>query len=196
VIVLDARNHCELKDTFQKTKAYPYKPSSLNVLAEKTSLFLLDYFQEIFKNRGKSKLHKSKKKTQCQLATLGETVDLKCLPTGYSTNVSPLPDSCDHCRKKLDDGEVLICGHGYHFECYQMMEYGCRHCEEYYKRGIYSNVNSFLDRLEKGPNILTSDEQDETLVEEENEVVEEVETNRSQEVHTEFINALNRVNTW
>jgi len=76
------------------------------------------------------------------------------------------------------------------------MEYGCRHCEEYYKCGIYSNVNSFLDRLEKGPNILTSDEQDETPVEEENKTVEEIETNRSQEVHTEFINALNHVNTW
>jgi hypothetical protein len=62
VVVLDARNHCELKDTFQKTKAYPYKPSLLNILAEKTSVFLLNYFQEIFKNRGKSKLCKSKKK--------------------------------------------------------------------------------------------------------------------------------------
>lgn len=76
-----------------------------------------------------------------------------------------------------------------------MMEYGCRHCEEYYKRGIYSNVNSFLDRLEKGPNTLTSDEQDETPMEE-NESVEEVEANGSQEVHTELLNALGRVNTW
>ncbi|CAG8539657.1 17651_t:CDS:2, partial [Rhizophagus irregularis] len=175
--------------------AYPYKPSLLNILAEKTSLFLLDYFQRIYKNCGKSKLCKSKKKIQCQLATLGETVDTKCLPTGYSTNMPPLPDSCDHCRKKLDDGEVLICGHGYHFECYQMMEYGCRHCEEYYKRGIYSNVNSFLDRLEKGPNVLTSDEQDETPTEE-NETVEEVEANGSQEVHAELLIALIHVNTW
>src|SRR5947199_6429394 len=132
----NARNHCELKDTFQKTKAYPYKPLSLNMLTEKTSLFLLDYFQKIFKNREKSKLCKSKKKLQYQLATLGETVDPKCLQTGYSTNIPPLPDSCDHCHKKLDDGEVLICGHSYHFECYQMLEYSCRHCEEYYKREI------------------------------------------------------------
>ena len=166
MVVLDAQNYCELKDTFQKTKAYPYKPSSLDMLTEKTSLFLLDYFQEIFKNHGKSKLCKSKKKLQCQLATLGETVDPKCLPTGYSTNIPPSPDSCDRCHKKLDDGKVLICGHGYHFECYQMLEYGCRHCEEYYKREIYSNVNSFLERLEKGPNVLTSDEKDESPIEE------------------------------
>lgn len=198
MILLDARNHCELKDTFEKTKAYPYKPSSLKLLTDKTALFLLDYFQEIFKNQGKSKSIKLKKKKtlQYELFTLRETVDPKCLPTGYSANIPPSPDACDHCRKKLDDGEVLICGHGYHFECYQMMEYGCRHCEEYYKRGIYSNVNSFLERLERGPNVLTSEEKDEEVPVEENETVEEIETNKSHEIHTKFLNALNSVNTW
>ena len=146
---MDTWDHCKLKDTFQKSKTYPYKPSALDILTKKTSLFLLDYFKEIYKNRGKSKLYRSKKKTQCQLATLKETVDSRCLPTGYSANIVPLPDSYDHCHKKLDEGEVLICGHGYHFECYQIIEYGCQHYEEYYKRRIYSNVNSFLDRLEK-----------------------------------------------
>ncbi|GES94531.1 hypothetical protein GLOIN_2v1841619 [Rhizophagus clarus] len=85
----------------------------------------------------------------------------------------PLPDSCDHCRKKLDDGEVLICGHGYHFECYQMMEYGYRYYEKYYKRRIYN----------------------ESLTEE-NEMIEKVEANRSQEVHEELLNTLINVNTW
>jgi len=193
--LLDARNHVEVKDTFEKTKAYPYKPLSLNLLTEKTSLFLLEYFHEIFKNCGKSKSKKIKKKMQYKLVTLEETVDPKCLPTEYSTSIPPSPDACDHCHKKLDDGEVLICGHGYHFECYQVMEYGCRHCEEYYKRGIYSNVNSFLDRLEKGPNVLTSEEEEEVPLEE-NETVEEVKISRNQEVHTEFINAFNHVNAW
>ncbi|CAG8705334.1 16894_t:CDS:2, partial [Funneliformis caledonium] len=77
--------------------------------------------------------------------TLKETIDSRCLPTGYSANIVPLPDSY---------------------------------------------------RLEKGPNILTSDEQDATPIEEKNKAVEEVEANRSQEVHTEFINALSHVNTW
>ncbi|CAG8725451.1 15368_t:CDS:2 [Funneliformis caledonium] len=89
------------------------------------------------------------------ISYLKETVDSRCLPTGYSANIVLLLDSCDHCYKKLDK-----------------------------------------DRLEKDPNILTSDEQDATLIEKENEVVEEVEANRSQEVHTEFINALSHVNTW
>ncbi len=90
----------------------------------------------------------------------------------------PLSDSCDHCHKKLDDGKVLICEHGYHFECYQIMEYGCYHCEEYYKCEIYNNVNSFLDWVEKEQNILISDEQDKTLIKEENEMVKEVEANK------------------
>ncbi|RHZ75417.1 hypothetical protein Glove_214g7 [Diversispora epigaea] len=53
--VIDTRNHCELKDIFEKTKAYPYKLSSLNLLTEKTALFLLNYFQEIFNNCGKNR---------------------------------------------------------------------------------------------------------------------------------------------
>jgi len=75
------------------------------------------------------------------------------------------------------------------------MEYECHHCKEYYKRGIYSNVNSFLDQLEKKSNILTSDKQDKTLIEEENEMAEKVEANKGQKVYTEFINALNHINT-
>lgn len=90
-----------------------------------------------------------------------------------------------------------MCGHGYHYECYQILEYGCRYCEEYYKRGIYSNVNSFLERLEKGPNILTPEENEgEEILVEENEVIEEVEMNRSQEVHDKLLEALNCINTW
>ncbi|EXX63278.1 uncharacterized protein OCT59_010083 [Rhizophagus irregularis] len=76
-----------------------------------------------------------------------------------------------------------------------MIEYGCHHCDEYYKCKIYSNVNSFLDQLEKGSNVFTFDEQDKTSTEE-NETVEEVEINGSQEVHTELLIALIHVNTW
>ncbi|PKC15875.1 hypothetical protein RhiirA5_407714 [Rhizophagus irregularis] len=84
-----------------------------------------------------------------------------------------LPDSCDHCRKKLDDGEVLICGYSYHFKYYQMIEYGCHYCDEYYKCKIYNKTSI-----------------------EENETVEEVEINGSQEVHAELLIALIHVNTW
>ncbi len=82
---------------------------------------------------------------------------MKYLLIGYSTNIILLLDSCNHYHKKLNDDEVLIYKHNYHFECYQIMKYGCYHCKEYYKYRIYNNVNFFLDRLKKGSNILTSD---------------------------------------
>ncbi|CAI2185627.1 15633_t:CDS:2 [Funneliformis geosporum] len=78
--ILDNRNHCELKDTFEKIKTHSYTPLLLNLLTEKTSLFLIDYFYDIFKNRGKE-----------------ETVDSKCLPTGYNANIPSSPNECGYC---------------------------------------------------------------------------------------------------
>ncbi|RHZ55864.1 hypothetical protein Glove_410g70 [Diversispora epigaea] len=102
------------------------------------------------------------------MVTLEETVDSRCLPTGYSTSKPPSQDTCDHCNKKLNNDEVLMYGHGYYYECYQILEYGCCYCEKYYKCKIYSNVKSFLERLEKGSNILTPEENEgeEVLVKE------------------------------
>ena len=51
------------------------------------------------------------------------------------------------------------------------MEYGCRHCEQYYKNRIYKNVNSFLKRLEKGAKNIT----EEDGIEEESQDPEETE---------------------
>ncbi|RHZ53704.1 hypothetical protein Glove_438g7 [Diversispora epigaea] len=103
--VIDEQNQCEIKNIFEKIKTYPYKLSSLNLLTEKTSLFLLEYFQEIFKNSGKK-------------------------------------------------------------------------------------------RLKKGPNILTSEErkEKEDILIEENEIIEEIEINESQEVYKKFLRSLNYVN--
>ncbi|CAJ0904644.1 11958_t:CDS:2, partial [Entrophospora sp. SA101] len=40
------------KEAFQKSKRYPYTMSDLEYLSEKTILFLLNYFQQIYKNLG------------------------------------------------------------------------------------------------------------------------------------------------
>jgi hypothetical protein len=47
-------------------------------------------------------------------------VDLRCLPTAYSTSHAPQPGLCDCCGLQLNnnDGFVLVCGHGYHLACY------------------------------------------------------------------------------
>ncbi|CAG8547740.1 15538_t:CDS:2 [Funneliformis caledonium] len=141
-------------------------------LVNEHTIKIREFFSEqIFKNCGKSKIEK---KNQYKLATLEEIVDSKCLPAGYSTSVSPLPNACDHCKKKLDDGEVLVCGHGYHFECYQKLEYS--------------------------PNILTTEEKEgenvEDITNEDDEKTEEIEINKSQQVYVAFINALNQIDTW
>ncbi|CAG8749060.1 14230_t:CDS:2, partial [Funneliformis caledonium] len=54
-------------------------------------------------------------------------VDVTCLPTGYSTRVPPLLELCDDYYKILDNDSGGT----------------------YYKNGIYKNVNSLLERLEK-----------------------------------------------
>ncbi|RIB23585.1 hypothetical protein C2G38_2032616 [Gigaspora rosea] len=205
------------KDTYAKTKRYPYNATTLDFLYEKTALFLLQYFQDIFHNRGKSipilnkkttenakkiNLQKnagpknstnktSSKKTPTkasakafkkklpeiyQLATLNEEVD-RYLPTAYSTSHPPHPELCDCCGLPLSDDNsiVYVCGHGCYVACYNKK---CKYCEEYYKRGIFENVNLFLKRIEKGENKLTKEDldDDENDIEEGvDEVLEEIE---------------------
>ncbi|RIB05396.1 hypothetical protein C2G38_2219736 [Gigaspora rosea] len=52
------------KDTYAKTRRYPYNATTLDFLYEKTALFLLQYFQNIFHNRGKSIPILNKKTTE------------------------------------------------------------------------------------------------------------------------------------
>ena len=57
------------------------------------------------------------------------------------------------------------------------MEDCCKHCEDYYKKGIVTNVKSFLQRLEKGSILLTEEDrglEEEEETQEENDGVEEV----------------------
>ncbi|RIB05534.1 hypothetical protein C2G38_2253762 [Gigaspora rosea] len=49
---------------------------------------------------------------------------------------------------------------GYHIICYNAMEERCKFCYDYYGTGIKNNVKSFINRLEKGANILTEDDID------------------------------------
>ncbi|RIB17433.1 hypothetical protein C2G38_2187280 [Gigaspora rosea] len=130
------------KDTYCKTQRYPYNATTLDFLYEKMALFLLQYFQEVFHNRGKSIPNPNKKTTDIQkktskknstnktstkktpakaptkktstkgkkkhpkiyqLATLKEEIDLRYLPTAYSTSHPPHPELCDCCGLPLSD---------------------------------------------------------------------------------------------
>ncbi|RIB16837.1 hypothetical protein C2G38_1479581 [Gigaspora rosea] len=198
---------------FHTKKRYPYTPSNLEYLANKTSLFLLDYFHQVFRHiktvgniTDKSWKKQGKKKKEVlkyKLAALNEEVDVMFLPTGYSTSVPPSQELCDNCFKPLSekgDSTVLICGHGFHWHCYDKMEYGCRHCEQYYKNGIYKNVNSFLKRLEKGANNITEEDgieesQDSEETEEDTEEHEFIQERDERDV-LKLQNALEEVDKW
>jgi hypothetical protein len=182
-------------------------------LANKTALFLLDYFHQVFQNinantnttnsKSKKQGKKKKKNIKYKLAVLNEEVEVTCLPTGYSTGFPPSPGHCDDCHKNLDEsggGTVLICGHGFHWHCYGKMEYACRHCEEYYKNGINKNVSSFLHRLEKGVDTFTDDDGIEEVEESQEDSEDNIEVKEdSQEKHKIVSNlqiALEYIDKW
>jgi len=160
-------------NTFKNYRKYPYKEPVLEELTNRTSIFLLDHFHLIYLNleKNKNRIRKNKKFNTYKLEALNTTVDLRSLPTGYHTSSPPMPSSCDKCKQDLGclNVSVLICGHGYHHECYQSLENRCKHCEEYYKKGVFQNVNSFLERLNQGGDILTSEDIEEESYEEESQ---------------------------
>jgi hypothetical protein len=120
---------------------------------------------------------------------------LRHLPTAYSTSHPPQLGLCDNCKLQLVNSNsiVLVCGHGYHLDCYDKR---CIYCENFYKNGIFENVNSFLKRIEKGADILTQDDldNDEIKIEEEEES-EEIE-NEQTDVSSALITAINNIDYW
>ena len=210
---IDANKQSLFKKTYHIKKRYLYTPSTLEYLINKSSLFLLDYFRQLFQhinttaknttvttNGNKKQGKKKRSRSKYKLTILNEDVDITCLPTGYSTRVPPLPELCDDCYKILDNdssGTVLICGHGYYWHCYGQMEYGCRHCEQYYKDGIYKNVNSFLQRLEKGADIISeNDGIEEELQDLDEELEEDSEHENIQEKDINLQSVIEDIDKW
>ncbi|RIB13033.1 hypothetical protein C2G38_2099406 [Gigaspora rosea] len=195
-------------------KRYPYSPRDLKFLTTKTCIFLISQFQEIYRKNEETNLVSSKipfplkrqkKKelpTSYNLPTLGE-IDITSMPTGYSTLFLSLFNNCDHCYKILninDQTIILICGHGFHLECYNSIEKKCRHCLNYYKKGIWKNVNAFLNGLNSEKNFdkdLDDDAQEDT--EEDNNNSEETEIdqlNRQESLELDLLNRISEINSW
>ncbi|RHZ53694.1 hypothetical protein Glove_438g1 [Diversispora epigaea] len=158
-------------------------------LSNKTSIFLLQYFHNLYNNLEKSvpKLNKKIKKQNPKiyiLATLEEEVDLRRLPTGYSTSYPPKQGLCDQCKLPFING--------YYTDCYNGK---CTYCEEYYKRDIFENVNSFLKQIEKGANTLTQEDLDDERndIEEEQEQTEEIEM---QDISNRLEVEINQIENW
>ncbi|CAG8738238.1 23498_t:CDS:2, partial [Cetraspora pellucida] len=78
------------------------------------------------------------------------------MPARYSTPFPSSYNSCDCYHQLLtanNDKIVLICEHGYHIECYKKIEERCHYCLNYYKDGIWHNVDAFLECLNSEKNI-------------------------------------------
>jgi len=196
--IIDSSKRSPFIEAFSKNKKYPYTPTTLDYLTKKTSCFLIDYFSNIYKNLNASQpYYKKQKLEKYKLATLDKIVDLKSLPTGYHTAHPPKNNLCDHCDEAFDDGCILICGHSYHYSCYEDLEKKCDHCLEFYKKGVSLNVKSFINRLEKGSeNIEFDDLENNGDGNEINEEDEDYSIRINQDINRLFINAKNDIKNW
>ncbi|KAF0496968.1 hypothetical protein F8M41_020848 [Gigaspora margarita] len=223
--LLDANKHSAFKEAFMNTKHYPYSPSELEFLTNKTCLFLLQQFQLVFeeyqkilkinttssttKPKPKSKKDKKEKNLNLKFITM-EDIDERVLPTGYHTSYPPIFNSCDNCHKLFEqdsDGTILICGHGYHWNCYNQLEFKCKHCIKYFNEGIWSNVKSFVKRLEaEDKDKLTKEDlEDEDENDDENddddtnnltENSENIKISEKEKIELDLQNAINNIKTW
>ena len=61
---------------------------------------------------------------------------------------------------------MLICGHEYHYECHQDLQFKCQHCLHYLLNGIKYLENLYNDRLESLENtsILNEEGDEENII--------------------------------
>ncbi|CAJ0825507.1 2709_t:CDS:2, partial [Entrophospora sp. SA101] len=106
---------------------YPYTPSDLEHLTNKTALFLLDYFHQVFQN-----------------INAITKVEVRCLPTGYSAGFPPSPGLCDDCHKILDENGAEYYKNGINKNVSSFL-----HRLEKEKHKIASNLQDALDYVDK-----------------------------------------------
>ena len=93
---------------------------------------------------------------------------------------------------------MLVCEYGYYQTCYNNLKNRCNHCEQYYKRGVFDNIKSFLERLQNGNNELTEEEQeiDDDVEEEQKGGIEEVDNFDFTIITFKLTSALFNVKQW
>ncbi|CAG8507525.1 15216_t:CDS:1 [Dentiscutata heterogama] len=135
------------------------------------------------------------------MATLNETLEIKCLPAGYHTSHLPLLDKCDKCNIpiRFNTGKVYNCGHSYHDNCYNS---ACYYCLEYYKKGITKQVNLFKKGLESNNDdnnifdfLKNDDINDDNESDDENNENNEIEDNNIDNLLQTTINTINQWTT-
>ncbi|UZO00234.1 uncharacterized protein OCT59_001486 [Rhizophagus irregularis] len=132
-LFLDHFRHDNLFNTsFAPKRDYPYKKKDLDNLVKKTALFLLDFFDGIWQNNE-------------------SRFSAGVLPIGYHSTVPPsINKFCDHvnCANFTDEhGEVLICGHAYHEECFQKLATSIDELTQSYNNRLHmdEDINNEFD---------------------------------------------------
>jgi hypothetical protein len=172
-INLDSNKHnSDFMKPFITKKNYPFKKKSLDNMVKKSALFLIELFQKILANSNISKDMPEKDDKFYLFPTFNLKMKVATLPTGYCTDYLPKFVSCcdyKNCERvddNNDDNCVLICGHEYHYECLQDLQFKCQHCLHYLLNGIEYLGNLYNDRLESLENtsILNEEEDEENII--------------------------------
>ncbi|KAF0520753.1 hypothetical protein F8M41_016138 [Gigaspora margarita] len=157
----------------------PYQ-NQLDYLIKKSSLFLLEHFQKIFQNIGKSKIipiipNKDREKNKFFMATLDEILELKCLLTGYHTAHLPSFNTCDICNISI------------------------KFSTEYYKKGIYKQIRLFkkgLEKIEDDKDILDDDDINDDDDDNDNNLGEVNNNKINENIENELQIAINFIDQW
>jgi len=153
-VIDQTRDKNSFIETFANHHNIVYTEKQLDFLEKKTAIFILDLFQDVWKNRGRVIKKKVKKYWQYKLPTLGKMVDQKVLPMAWNSSHQPRLDRiCDRdmCTLSSDlPGIILSCGHGYHKECLAAQaNQKCQYCFEYLCDGIRYHCSVFQNMLSK-----------------------------------------------
>jgi len=152
-VIDQTRGKNSFTETFSNNHNIIYTEKHLRFLEKKTAIFLLDLFQNVWKNLGGVTKKKSKKYWQYNLPTLGVIVDQKVLPMAWNSSRQPRSDRiCDWEMCTLSSevpGNILSCGHGYHMECLVQANQKCPYCYKYLCDGIRYHCKVFQNTLSK-----------------------------------------------
>ncbi|CAG8824852.1 35718_t:CDS:1, partial [Racocetra persica] len=159
IFVDNLRNEDTFVDFFVPKKDYPYKKKDLDVLSKSTAIFLLEFFSQIWNNDYvEKKIEGTRvKKIYYYFSNISSRFSSGILPLGYHSLTPPKQEKfCDriNCNKTdIGTGQVLICGHAYHDECFKIMGFYCDSCFKYLCHSIDELANSYNERLQLDENL-------------------------------------------
>ncbi|GET64460.1 hypothetical protein GLOIN_2v1830060 [Rhizophagus irregularis DAOM 181602=DAOM 197198] len=157
-------DHCRHENLFVKsfepTRDYPYTKKDLDNLVKLTAIFHLDFFDNLWKNPGRTELKKEGKKIKKDFyyfPGIKSQFSSKALPLGYHSKKWPSANKlCDRLEctdPSWIDGMVLNCGHGYHETCFRTLGLKCPHCFKYLSDSIDELSQSYNQRLQMDEDI-------------------------------------------